>query len=44
MSFETLDLLAGAILALASVITLHLGRVAADEPELDRPFFDEETA
>ncbi len=33
MSFETLDLLAGAILALASLVTLHLGRNDHELPD-----------
>ena len=33
MSFETLDLLAAAILAAASFITLHLGRNDNETPD-----------
>lgn len=40
MNFETLDLLAGAILAAASFISLHLGRATEGLADLDRPILN----
>lgn len=41
MSFETLDLLAGLILAAASFVTLHLGRATDGLADLDHPILEE---
>ena len=41
MNFEALDLLAGAILALASFVTLYLGNATDGLADLDRPILRE---